>query len=123
MREAAFIKQNHDKWDEFEKLCQIQCTIQEISYFFGMTNETIQTRVKEHYNETFSVIFNQKKEVGRISLRRMQMQVALKGNPTMLIWLGKQHLEQKDQANVSGVLKVFQTCYDPDLKPGDTAEK
>jgi hypothetical protein len=31
------------------------------------------------------------------SLRRKQYEVAINGNPTMLIWLGKQFLDQKDK--------------------------
>jgi hypothetical protein len=33
-----------------------------------------------------------------MSLRRMQWQAAENGNPTMLVWLGKQYLNQKDKA-------------------------
>jgi len=36
------------------------------------------------------------------SLRRKQVEVAESGNPTMLIWLGKQYLEQRDKNEVSG---------------------
>ena len=34
---------------------------------------------------------------GRMSLRRAQLNIALKGNPTMLIWAGKQLLGQSDK--------------------------
>ena len=34
--------------------------------------------------------------VGRTSIRRAQYKAALDGNPTMLIWLGKQLLGQKE---------------------------
>lgn len=34
---------------------------------------------------------------GRVSLRRAQWQAASKGNPAMLIWLGKQVLTQTDR--------------------------
>lgn len=34
------------------------------------------------------------------SLRRWQLEAAEKGNPTMLIWLGKQVLKQSDQQQV-----------------------
>jgi hypothetical protein len=33
-------------------------------------------------------------------LRRRQIRAALDGNATMLIWLGKQYLDQRDQAYV-----------------------
>ena len=35
------------------------------------------------------------------SLRRKQVQVALSGNPTMLIWLGKNRLDQKDKSETT----------------------
>jgi hypothetical protein len=37
------------------------------------------------------------KASGKIKLRRKQFDVAMKGNTTMLIWLGKQILGQNDQ--------------------------
>lgn len=40
--------------------------------------------------------------VGKATLRRLQWKGATEGNPTMLIWLGKQMLGQKDKAEISG---------------------
>jgi hypothetical protein len=37
------------------------------------------------------------KSEGKIRLRKKQFDVAMKGNTTMLIWLGKQILGQNDQ--------------------------
>lgn len=37
------------------------------------------------------------------SLRATQVRIALGGNVTMLIWLGKQYLEQTDKINQSGL--------------------
>lgn len=37
------------------------------------------------------------------SLRATQVRVALQGNVTMLIWLGKQYLEQTEKINQSGL--------------------
>ena len=34
---------------EFEKLCFIQATLEEIAGWFDCTTETIEARVKEHY--------------------------------------------------------------------------
>ena len=45
---------------------------------------------------TFSQVFKAKRGVGKISLRRAQYQLALKGNSSMLIWLGKQYLDQAE---------------------------
>ena len=35
--------------------------------------------------------------MGKISLRRAQFEKALNGNVVMQIWLGKQHLDQKEK--------------------------
>lgn len=53
--------------------------------------------------------FDHGKADGRLSLRRRQFLVAESGNPTMLIWLGKQHLDQKDKAEVASTLNVTVT--------------
>ena len=38
----------------------------------------------------------------RGSLRAKQFELAMRGNPTMLVWLGKQELGQTDRQQVSG---------------------
>jgi hypothetical protein len=51
---------------------------------------------------TYAAYFEQKAAKGRISLRRKQFEVAQGGNVTMLIWLGKQHLEQAEKVEQTG---------------------
>ena len=81
---------------QFEKLCEIQCTKLEIAGFFDCSESTIDRWVKKTYKTCFDAIFEQKCQKGRISLRRVQFQEALKGNTALLIWLGKQYLGQTD---------------------------
>lgn len=83
-------------WVEFEKLCAMHCTQEEIADWFRCTMDTIQNRCKIQYGKDFFEVYQEKKGTGKISLRRKQWQVALGGNITMLIWLGKQYLNQKD---------------------------
>ena len=84
-------------WDEFDKLCALQCTQVEIADWFGCTDDTIQTAVKREKGVGFSEYYKRKSSKGLISLRRAQYLLATEGrNPTMLIWLGKQHLGQTD---------------------------
>lgn len=87
--------------DEFEKLCQMQCTREEICCWFNITDKTLDRWCKDTYNCRFSAIFAQKRGVGRISLRRAQMQQALSGNTTMLIFLGKNYLGQTDKQEIT----------------------
>lgn len=84
--------------DQFEQLCSMWCTKVEIAEFFGVSEDTLESWCKEHYdNEPFSVIFKRKCSKGKISLRRWQLKSAEKGNVVMQIWLGKQHLDQIDK--------------------------
>lgn len=81
---------------EFEKLCGIQCTEEEICAWFGVTDKTLSSWCKRTYRQSFSETFRQKRGIGRIALRRAQFQL-MKKNATMAIWLGKQWLGQTDK--------------------------
>ena len=81
---------------QFESLCAIQCTKEEICDVLQVTEKTLNNWCKEEYGESFSLIFKQKKSLGKTSLRRNQWKLAEKGNTTMLIWLGKQLLKQSE---------------------------
>jgi len=83
-------------WDAFDSLCRLQCTLLEIASFFNCTDETIERRVKQQYNETFMEHYKKASAGGKSSLRREQWKSALRGNVSMQIWLGKQWLGQKD---------------------------
>ena len=75
--------------EEVQKLAQIGCKDKEIADWFGIDSNTLR------YN--FSVELLKGRESLKHSLRRAQISVALNGNPTLLIWLGKQMLGQSDQ--------------------------
>ncbi len=86
---------------QFEKLCGLQCTIDEFCCYFDCDYKTLEKWCKKTYGTTFSKVFNIKKGSGKISLRRKQFEVALSGNPTMLIWLGRNMLNQTDKIDVA----------------------
>lgn len=80
---------------QFENLCRLQCTQSEILGWFGITDKTLTRWCRDTYGKSFSEIFAEKREGGKISLRRAQWHLAEK-NATMAIFLGKQYLGQKD---------------------------
>ena len=80
---------------QFENLCGLQCTLEEICGWFDVTDKTLDSWCKRTYNASFSEVFKQKRGNGKISLSRMQWRLAEK-NATMAIWLGKQYLDQRD---------------------------
>lgn len=81
--------------EEFEKLCAIMCTQQEICGFFRVSHDTLLRWCKQEYGMTFEETFDQFSSDGKVSLRRTQFEQA-KTNPTMAIFLGKQYLGQQD---------------------------
>lgn len=81
---------------QFESLCAIQCTKEEICGVLDVTEKTLNNWCKETYGESFSLVFKQKRALGKASLRRNQWKLAEKGNSTMQIWLGKQILNQSE---------------------------
>ena len=83
--------------EQFEKLCGLFCTEEEIAGWFDCHIDTVNNWCKRTYSETFSKIYKKKCAKGKISLRRWQFQAAEKGNVSMLIWLGKQYLDQTDK--------------------------
>jgi len=85
-------------WGEFEKLCQMHCTLEELAGWFGCHANTIEVAVKREHGIGFREYLGQKAGVGKVSLRRAQWQKALAGDKTMLIWMGKQHLGQLDKS-------------------------
>lgn len=91
------IKQAQIKIDkkQFEQLCKMQCTENEICSFFDVSKDTLIRWCKNTYNTDFANVYSIKKEGGKIAIRRFQLQQA-EHNPTMAIWLGKQYLGQKD---------------------------
>lgn len=83
-------------WVEFDKLCAIGATQEEIANWFECDVRTIERALKKEKKMGFVEYFTQKSAKGKVSLRRKQMQIALAGNVTMLIWLGKQKLGQHE---------------------------
>ena len=74
--------------DDVYKLAVIGSSDREIARWFDMDENTLR------YN--FSDIMEKGREDLKHSLRKAQIKLALSGNATMLIWLGKNILSQSD---------------------------
>lgn len=82
--------------EQFEKLCGLQCTQEEICSWFDITDKTLLSWCKRTYNANYSDVYAQKREKGKISLRRAQFKLAEK-SAAMAIFLGKNYLGQTDR--------------------------
>lgn len=80
---------------QFESLCGLQCTKEEICGWFNVSEKTLNAWCKRTYGQSFSLVFQQKRGNGKISLRRKQWALAGE-NASMAIWLGKQYLGQRE---------------------------
>ena len=74
---------------QVEELAAIMCTQAEMATVLGCSVKTLERR--------FGRAIEKGKARAATSLRRKQWQLAEKGNVTMLIWLGKQYLGQRDR--------------------------
>ena len=83
---------------ELEKLCTLNCTMPEIAAFFDLPLRTLEDRYTN--DEEIRRTINKGRELGKLSLRRKQIQIMEGGNPTMAIWLGKNLLGQRDNLDV-----------------------
>lgn len=85
---------------EIEKLCRLNCTMDEMAAFFGCSTDTIERRMKE--DEDLKLAIEKGRATGKISLRRKQFQILEDSNSaSMAIWLGKQLLGQRDNLDVT----------------------
>lgn len=89
---------------QFENLCKLQCTREEILDWFGCTEKPLLRWCQETYGTDFKGAFAMFRGRGKIALRRSQWRMA-ESNPTMAIFLGKQYLDQSDKVEA----KVHQT--------------
>ena len=78
---------------QVEQLAGFGCTDTEIASFFDISRTTLE-RNYEHY-------LTKGRESGKIRLRQYQWSAAKKGNVAMLIWLGKQLLNQSDKQEIT----------------------
>lgn len=87
------------EFPELERLALIGCTLAEVAAVFGVTERTVKTRMQEApYREAWERGFAR----GNVSLRRRQFKAAMEGDRTMLVWLGKQRLGQRDVVEHTG---------------------
>lgn len=87
------------KQEQFEAMCQIQATQEEITLVLGVTDKTLNAWCRRTYGKRFSDVFQEKRSAGKISLRRKQWKLADR-SAAMAIFLGKQFLGQTDKTEM-----------------------
>jgi hypothetical protein len=103
---------------EVERLGMLGATATEMAAWFNCSLRTIERRMAKADGD-----FRRSYEKGfgrlKISLRRLQIESAKGGNVAMLIWLGKQLLDQADKREVVQEATVTEKVAPLTLSPED----
>lgn len=82
---------------KLEILCRYGASCLDCADEFDCSEDTIVRYIKDNYGLNFKDYRKKKQGKVRMQLRQKQIEVALNGNVSMLIWLGKQILDQSDK--------------------------
>ena len=96
---------------EFEKLCTLQCTEEEIAGWFGCSVDTIENWCKRTYDETFSETYKKYSAGGKLTLRRNMLRLSEK-SAVMAIFLAKNWLGMTDNVEVKADTSLMQSLLD-----------
>lgn len=94
-------------WSIVEKLLEAGCSGAQIAPHFNIIPDTLYTRALDHYGVPFSVIQGELCSKGDSHIKLTQYLKAIgestAGDNTMLVWLGKQRLKQRENPTESMV--------------------
>lgn len=88
-------------WKKVDEYLRAQCDGVGIASLLGMNPETLYKACKEYNKMGFSEYSALKRSEGKELLRFKQFQTALDGDKTMMVWLGKQYLDQKERSDAN----------------------
>ena len=106
-------------WKRVDHLLTCQCDGVVTAGILGISADTLYRACQAEHNIGFADYSAQKKSEGKELLRAKQFETAMNGNVTMQIWLGKQHLDQKDRKDMTSndqTLGMSITVESPDEK-------
>jgi hypothetical protein len=86
-------------WNYVDSLLEADCTGTEIAGNLAMHPETLYARVELEKGMGFTAYSQQKKNKGDTLIKRAQLNKALEGDNTMLVWLGKVRLNQRESTS------------------------
>lgn len=90
--------------DLVERFADIGCSHDEIASIMGCSSSYFQAQVDK--NPQLAALVERGYNTLKGKLRRAQIDMALSGNPALLIWLGKQWLGQKDKQETTTTTHV-----------------
>lgn len=86
-------------WEQFDKLVSLQCTQEEIAAWFEVCVDTLDAACQRERGEKLSDVWDKRKLIGRIRLRKAQFAIAEGRGPgaaTMAIYLDKKMMPNEN---------------------------
>ena len=93
-------------WSKLDAILQYGATMADASDIMGVHHDTLIKRIRAKHKCSFTEYKEQKMAVIRTRLRAKQFEVAMQGNVSMLIWLGKNMLGQTDKVENEQIGKI-----------------
>ena len=121
-------------WELASELLRANCTGVQVAARFNMHHQTFYDRVQKEFGVGFTEFANKKKEEGNTFLHQAQYELAREKDKTMLVWLGKQRLSQRDNpshdqafdaklANLLDKLNRLEVPKSEEIKKSEEAKK
>lgn len=92
-------------WIKVDDLLEAGCNATQIAPHFNIHPDTLCNRVRERYDMLFSDYLALKVAKGDSDLLNAQHVKARSGDNTMMVWMGKQRLKQRENPTESTVSK------------------
>ena len=86
-------------WEFVDNLLIAGCNGVQIAANLGIHPDTLYIRCEREKGVVFSAYLSEKRSKGNSMLLAKQFQMAYEGDKTMLVWLGKQRLDQSEKIN------------------------
>ena len=90
--------------EQVRQLARLGCTWDEIAGVLKIARTTLVVRMRE---KKFRDAYEQGVAEGDVSLRRAQYDSAMKGKTGMLVWLGKNRLDQVDRVETKNETTIY----------------
>lgn len=103
-------------WDILDGLLEANADGVQAAAVLGMHPETLYKHVREEKKMDFSAYSQQKRAKGDSHLLRAQYDKALSGDNSLLIWLGKNRLHQRDEPKTEDACLPSLLVYLKELK-------
>jgi hypothetical protein len=87
-------------WNKVNKALEAGANGVQVAAMLGIHFNTLSKRCKDDNKCDFCDYLTQKRESGNQKLLTVQFDTALEGDRSMMIWLGKQRLGQKDKHDI-----------------------